>query len=150
MPAHWTVVARDRRQWREEVVSATTSVIPQVKSVVCQICDCFFHRLSDLKRHTCHSERQLPIHLQAGAVQCNKCNRWFASKGGLAVHACSAPVDQRQQTQPVPQPTHDGFLCVTSVFCLPSVDFDAIIAIENNTARQLQIAQSLTTAALDV
>ena len=113
VPADWMVIARDRRKWREEVVRGTTSVIPQVKSVVCETCDRFFSRHSDLKRHKCHAERQLPIHLQAGAAQCNKCNRWFASKGGLAVHTCSAPVDQCQQIQPVPQPTHDGFLCVT-------------------------------------
>ena len=114
VPADRMVIARDRRKCREEVVPATTSEIPQVKSVACETCDRFFRRHSDLKRHKCHSERQLLIHLQAGAIQCNKCNRWFASKGGLAVHACSATADQCQ-------PTHDGFLCVTCQRILSSV-----------------------------
>ena len=61
-----------------------TQVTPKVKSVVCN---------SDLKRHKCRAGSELPIHVQAGAVQCNKCNRWFVSNGGLAVHAYSAPVN---------------------------------------------------------
>ena len=100
------------------MVHSTASITPQVKSVVCETCDRWFRRHSDLKQHKCHAERQLPIHLQAGAVQCN---RWFASKGGLAVHICTAPVDQCLQTQPVPHPTDDGFLRVTCQRILSSV-----------------------------
>ena len=41
-----------------------------------------------MARHKCIAERQKPVREQRGAVQCERCGRWFRSRGGLAVHAC--------------------------------------------------------------
>ena len=39
-----------------------------------------------MKRHECLDERRKPINEQRGAEQCSICERWFARRGGLAVH----------------------------------------------------------------
>ena len=36
----------------------------------------------------CVIEREKPVSEQRGSVQCQRCKRWFRSKGGLAVHRC--------------------------------------------------------------
>ena len=38
---------------------------------------------SDRKRHKCLAERAKPVKEQRGALQCNKCQKWFCSRGGL-------------------------------------------------------------------
>ena len=38
------------------------------------------------KRHKCLPEREKPVHLQQGVTQCEQCQGWFRSTGGLAVH----------------------------------------------------------------
>ena len=43
---------------------------------------------SDNKRHKCVLEQAKPVQEQRGAVQCMTCQRWFRSRGGLAVHRC--------------------------------------------------------------
>ena len=60
------------------------SVVPQ--EVLCTVCQRSFRRSGDLKRHKCLPEREKPVHLQRGAVQCERCQYWFKSAGGLAVH----------------------------------------------------------------
>ena len=45
-------------------------------------------RPGDMKRHKCAAERARPVEEQRGAVQCSVCQKWFRSKGGLAVHKC--------------------------------------------------------------
>ena len=47
-----------------------------------------FRRENDKKRHKCLEERLKPICDQHGAVQCPKCEKWFKSKGDMAVHRC--------------------------------------------------------------
>ena len=45
-------------------------------------------RESDKARHKCAAERRRPVREQKGAVQYEKCMRWFCSRGGLTVHRC--------------------------------------------------------------
>ena len=61
----------------------------QPHQVLCLTCNRCFRRESDKKRHKCLAERIKPIQEQRGALQCTVCQRWFRSKGGLAVHRCS-------------------------------------------------------------
>ena len=56
------------------------------QGVSCTVCQRSFSRPGDFKRHKCLAEREKPVHLQHGAVQCEQCQRWFKSVGGLAVH----------------------------------------------------------------
>jgi len=65
-------------------VEERESVAPQ--EVLCTVCQRSFRRPGDLKRHKCLPERQKPVYLQQGAVQCKQCGRWFRSAGGLSVH----------------------------------------------------------------
>ena len=58
------------------------------KDVVCEVCSRCFRRESDKKRHKCLREREKPVSEQRGAAQCLQCQRWFKSRGGLAVHTC--------------------------------------------------------------
>ena len=51
-----------------------------------------FRRESDKLRHKCLDERQKPVCEQRGAKQCSHCQRWFRSRGGLAVHRCMPEV----------------------------------------------------------
>ena len=39
-------------------------------------------------RHKCTAELQLPIEEQSDAIQCGRCECWFRSRRGLAVHKC--------------------------------------------------------------
>ena len=58
------------------------------KGMVCEVCSRSFRREGDKKRHKCVSERRKPVSEQLGAVQCQSCQKWFRSRGGLAVHVC--------------------------------------------------------------
>ncbi len=51
------------------------------------LCNRRFRREVDKKRHKCADEKKKPLSQQKGAVKCT-CNRWFGSRGGLAVHRC--------------------------------------------------------------
>ena len=59
-----------------------------VRDIVCEVFSRKFRWESDKKRHRYVSERQKPVGEQCGAAQCQKCPRWFKSKGELAVHRC--------------------------------------------------------------
>ena len=86
-PSQWFILAQDRQQWREvRVAPQSSSTMP--KSVHCAVCDRNFSRVSDRTRHKCTTQRQLPIQLQRGSVQCQNCQRWYRSKGGYSVHRC--------------------------------------------------------------
>ena len=85
---NWFAVATDRTAWRNFINTPAESGQPS-PAIVCDICYRSFRRPCDMARHKCKAERQLPLHLQRGALQCPVCSRWFASKGGLAVHKCS-------------------------------------------------------------
>ena len=50
---------------------------------------------------------------QAGAVQCDKCERWFRSRGGLAVHACRREEEQQSEEQP-----YGATMAATGVTCV--------------------------------
>ena len=54
--------------------------------VCCQMCSRTFRRESDKKWHKCVEEWSKPVWEQRGAVQCADCQKWFRSRGGLAVH----------------------------------------------------------------
>ena len=47
-----------------------------------------FGQPGDLKSHKCLIERANPVAQQQEEVQCGGCQKWFCSKGGLAVHKC--------------------------------------------------------------
>ena len=55
-------------------------------TVECKECGRTFRRTSDKKRHKCLAERAKPVKEQRGSLQCSKCQKWFSSRGGLAVH----------------------------------------------------------------
>lgn len=58
------------------------------KNVLCTECGRCFRRESDKAHHKCAAERRRPVSEQAGAVKCKCCERWFWSRGGLAVQSC--------------------------------------------------------------
>ena len=70
--------------WEMRRAQAQASVV--VRDVVCMVCSRSFRRESDKKRHKCVAERQRAVCEQSGAAQCFQCQRWFRSRGGLAVH----------------------------------------------------------------
>ena len=72
---------------------------PAAPSIECGIRHRHFRRSCDIARRKCLPERQLPLCQQRGATQCQTCDRWFASKGGLARHTC------RDQQGPAPDST---------------------------------------------
>ena len=74
---------------REARTSQASTV---VRDVVCELCSRSFRRESDKQRHKCLDERQKPVCEQRGATQCSQCQRWFRSRGGLAVHRCMPEV----------------------------------------------------------
>ena len=62
------------------------------QKVVCTECGRCFRRESDKARHKCIAERRRKlVREQADAVQCEICERWFRSRGGVAVHRCRRP-----------------------------------------------------------
>ena len=62
------------------------------QEVECDVCFRKFRRESDMKRHKCLDERSKPLCEQKGSTKCRQtCNKWFKSRGGLAVHRCRPP-----------------------------------------------------------
>ena len=57
-------------------------------TVECKECSRTFRRTSDRKMHKRLDERAKPVKEQRGALQCSKCQKWFCSRGGIAVHKC--------------------------------------------------------------
>ena len=106
----WCTLANDRRQWQELCLQCTDDQqgYPQVKAVICAPCGRSFRRESDKARHKCVAERERPIKEQPGAVQCQRCECWFRSAGGLAVHKCSALEQSAQASNAV---SGQLFLC---------------------------------------
>ena len=93
----WYGAVQNRVDWRRRWSAAATSELQQLdearktgttRSVVCLVCDRTFQRESDKARHKCLDERRKPVSAQAGSVRCDRCGRWFKSRGGLAVHKC--------------------------------------------------------------
>ena len=90
----YKIAATSRAEWRRichQLSEVTKHQSNQTHDqptdlVQCPTCLRSFRRISDMKRHKCLEERRKPINEQQGAVQCSICERWFASKGGLAVH----------------------------------------------------------------
>ena len=50
------------------------------------MCRVWVVRPSDLKRHKCLIERAKPVEQEKNAVQYGGCQKWFCSKGSLALH----------------------------------------------------------------
>lgn len=71
-----------------QLASSTRRPQQAQRQFQCNVCLRSFRRDSDRKRHKCTSERSKPVCQQKGAVLCQVCQRWFRSKGGLAVHTC--------------------------------------------------------------
>ncbi len=86
----YTLANSSRSAWRTCCRQQIPVPIPSVP-VVCDGCQRSFSRPSDKQRHKCLPERRKPVELQAGAIQCQNCFRWFLSTGGLAVHKCHIP-----------------------------------------------------------
>ena len=65
----------------------------------CDLCSVWmiinFRRECDKARHKCIAEREHPIEEQSGAVQCQKCERWFYSAGGLVAVSTGHQYRQR-------------------------------------------------------
>ena len=68
------------------------------------VCRRLFRRESDKARHKCITERDKPVSEQSGAVQCQRCKRWWRSKGGFAVHRYVPLKTQTQTRQQIRQP----------------------------------------------
>ncbi len=77
-----------RRQLESRAAAAARSRSSVGREVWCGLCNRRFRREADKKRHKCADERKKPLSQQKGAVKCISCNRWFGSRGGLAVHRC--------------------------------------------------------------
>ena len=73
----WYDLADSRPDWRR--MYRCFEPEPPTPNVHCQVCDRYFSRPSDEKRHKCLAERQKPVCNQAGACQCRLCQRWFRS-----------------------------------------------------------------------
>ena len=86
---NWFLAARDRTKWRQ-VTTTFQPPSPKKKTIECATCQRSFSRPSDMVRHKCLAERQLPVDLQRGSLQCSVCQKWFRSKEGFAVHRCRA------------------------------------------------------------
>ena len=71
-----------------QLASSTQRPQQAQRQFQCEVCSRSFRRDSDRKRHKCTSERSKPVCQQKGAALCQVCQRWFRSKGGLAVHTC--------------------------------------------------------------
>ena len=87
-------MAQDRGKWRsawsqnlgEHQAAQQIGRLRGKKNVLCDVCGRRFRRESDKACHKCAAERRRPMREQEGAVQCEKCMRWFHSRGGLTVH----------------------------------------------------------------
>ena len=94
----WYNEATSRREWHatytlgleEDTAEETQQERPPWHGVNTQIvCNRCFKSESGLRRHKCVDERRKPVWQQCGAVQCSTCQRWFRSRGRLAVHRCT-------------------------------------------------------------
>ncbi len=77
-----------RRRQLESRAAAARARSSVGRWVWCSLCNRRFRREADKKRHKCADERKKPLIQQKGAVKCTSCNRWFGSRGELAVHRC--------------------------------------------------------------
>ena len=80
-------------------------------TVECKECGRTFRRNCDRKRHKCLAERAKPVKEQRGALQCSKCQKWFCSRGGLAVHQCR---ESREPLSETPATDEDSALLAPS------------------------------------
>ena len=53
-----------------------------------------YGRTNASKRHKCLAARAKPVKEQRGALQYSKCQKWFCSRGELAVHKCREPLTE--------------------------------------------------------
>ena len=79
-----TSVLQEELESQSNVQSISRTTAQTVK---CSVCGRGFNR--DLKKHKCKDEREKIIQEQKGAVQCERCYRWFRNKGGLTVYKCN-------------------------------------------------------------
>ena len=87
--ASWFDLARESRlAWRSTYSSVACNQ-HRMQPVECSICNRSFARPSDRARYKCSAERARPVPDQKGARHCHRCDRWFRSAGGMAVHRCS-------------------------------------------------------------
>ena len=74
---------------------AVTKKIPKIcRSAVMQECQkpCRSAVTENVTKYDkCIDERKKLVNEQEGAVKCETCERWFRSRGGLAVHTCRRP-----------------------------------------------------------
>ena len=96
----YPIACESRADWRTMYAEPVENV-PQPDPVICADCNRSFSRPEDRARHKCVVERAKPIAEQRGACHCGYCGRWFRSKGGLAVHRCSAPQPQPPEPRQV-------------------------------------------------
>ena len=100
----WWTLAQNQGEWLECINTlANSSRCPLRPGApgFCDDCQLFFRCPGDLKHHKCRAERNLPVQDQLGAVHCTKGDRWFRSKGGLAVHKCAQPASSELLAMPL-------------------------------------------------
>ncbi len=96
---NWYRLANESRSaWRTCYRQQDPSPSVPIVVVACDVCQRSFSRSSDKQRHKCLPERRKPVELQSGSIQCQKCLRWFRSKGGLAVHKCQSTISESSAT----------------------------------------------------
>ena len=98
------LLAQDRRQWWELCLQCldVQQGYTQVKDVICALYGRSFSRKSDKACHKSIAEREHPIEEQSGTVfQCQRCECWFYSAGGLAVHRYNIHEQSAQATNTV-------------------------------------------------
>ena len=96
----YPIACESRADWRTMYAEPVENV-PQPDPVITADCNRSFSHPGDRARHKCVVERAKLIAEQRGACHCGDCGRWFRSKGGLAVHCCSAPQPQPPEPRQV-------------------------------------------------
>ena len=81
----WYDRARDRKQWQALYLQCADDdqeflQAAQMRTVLCAVCQRYFRTEGDKTHHKCAAERQRPVEEQSGAVQCQRCKRWFQSR----------------------------------------------------------------------
>ena len=99
----WYDKTLSRKQWKEvwkkKLVESQQPQPRGMRPVLWSECGRSFSREVDKARHKCRVERAKPVREQVGAVQCKDCERWFRSKGGLAVYTCRREEDDESEEQ---------------------------------------------------
>ena len=102
-----------RKQWRQLYLQSVDGdeqeylCAAQMWTVQCALCQRYFRTEGGKAHHKCIAEQQLPVEEQSGAVQYQRCECCFRSRGRLAVNKCETSEHSTQASFPPEQ----SFLC---------------------------------------